>query len=418
MPRTFPAPSFLPFVFLLGALSVATCDASGSAMSAESGQFVRTAPLGAVYTIHVPESYDRRKGATLLIWLHGAGGSHSRSSRAYLSQRFKPDWIVVFPDARENGSWQDREFDRIIDVLDEVEKSYTVRRAFIGGFSRGGFYTFGFGLRAIDRFAGFLCVSGGLPNTGLVKNENADKVAVVIIHGDADDVVAYSYGVKAREAFEKAGWKDLLFFRGVPGLAHRMDRRTMEEALDWLDSNGQALNTPEDYLEYGMKMYGDKKYSRAFQALSGICIEEHEKKKWYRKAASTLRKIEEKSVSAGRKVKKLIDADRNAKWLRQWHDFDRDFNGTSYHGEVKKAYLDRKAKHDEQADALSETADQYHESGDLKGAIDACLAVRDRCYLADSDGKKRVQERLARYRADSEIARKYRHQLKGTESWL
>lgn len=409
-----------PYPWLLAAfliLFTMPADASAALKSTKTGNFVKTAPLGATYTLHIPEKYEPRKGATMLLWLHGAGDNHVNVSRAFLSQRFKPEWIVVFPDAQDRGRWQAHEFERVMDVVDEVEKEYAVRRLFIGGFSRGGFFTFGFGLKRIDRFAGFLCVSGGLSGAGLVKKTDADKYAVAIIHGDADDVVPHRNGVQAKETFEKAGWKELLFFRSVPGLAHRIDRKAMQDAFDWLDRNAQALNTPDDYFDYGMKMYGEEKYARAFQALSGICTEENGKRKWYRKAVSTLKKIESKSVSAGKKVKKLIEADRDRRWVASWLEYNRDFNGTPFHGEVERIYIERKAVHDEQAAALAAEAAKRHEAGDVKGAIEACLDIRDRWFLAESDGKERAKELLAAYRADPEIARKFRRFLKGTEEW-
>ena len=48
----------------------------------ETGEFVLTAPKGATYTLIVPDSYNRKKGATVLFWLHGAGGSHTNSAQS------------------------------------------------------------------------------------------------------------------------------------------------------------------------------------------------------------------------------------------------------------------------------------------------------------------------------------------------
>lgn len=383
----------------------------------ETGEFVKTATKGTTYTLHVPRSYDRQKGATLLFWLHGAGDNHKNVARAVLSHRYKPDWIFVFPDAASEGRWQDHEMDRVIDVLDEVCDAYSVRRAFIGGFSRGGFFTFQFGLNHADRFAGFLCVAGGLSAPGLVKKEDASRYAVAILHGDADTVVDPSYGTKAKEAFERAGWKDRLYFRSLPGLGHRPDRKAVGAALDWLDETAQPLETPDDYYAYGAKLYAEEKYGRALWAYRQAAGEENAKKKWYRNVQSALKKIEQKSEAAGKKVKKAIDADRNKKWLADWEAYDDQFAGTVFHQEVAAAFEQRFAAHNESADRLLAEAHSAAESQDIKAAIDACLEIRDRCFAVDGESVDGARELLEKFRADAAIARKYRRILKGTEDW-
>jgi predicted esterase len=405
------------FPFLLYLILTTGPGAPPSLAAHETGDFVKTAPLGATYTLHVPDSYDRKKAATLLFWLHGAGDNHANAARAYLSYRLKQDWIVVFPDAREGGSWQTDEYERVIDVHDAVLAAYNVRRSFIGGFSRGGFYTLYFGLREKGRFAGHLCVSGGLPESGLVKKEDADDYAVAIIHGDADTVVSYDNGVKAKEVFERAGWKEKLFFRGVPGLGHRFDLEAMKAALDWIDENAQALRTPEDCFDYGMKLLGKKKYGAAFSILASIDREENAKKKWFRKVESALKKIDQKSSAEGKIIMKQIEADRNDKWFALWRRYDEVFYGTAFHEQVAAAFALRVDAHNSAAVELIGQAEAARDDGEIKQAIELCLEIRDSCFAADSDAVGQAKEMLAAFRGSEEIARRFRSRLKGTEDW-
>ncbi len=383
----------------------------------ETGEFVKTASKGTNYTLNVPPSYDRQKGATLLFWLHGAGDNHKNVARAFMSHRHKPDWIFVFPDAAENGRWQGHEMGRVMNVLDEVTGDYSVRRGFIGGFSRGGFFTFNFGLNNVDRFAGFLCVGGGLTAPGLVKKDHADQYAVAILHGDADSVVAHARGVQARDAFERAGWKEKLFFKSIPGLGHRTDPKSMEEALDWLDKIARPLETPDDYYEYGSRLYAEEKYGRALWAFRQIAGEENAGKKWFRNVAPTMKKIERKSQAAGKKVKKLAEADRNARWIEDWKIYDDNFAGTAFHEEVEQAFAHCVARHNEAADRFLAAAQAAAEKDDVKSAIISSLEIRDTCYLADNGSVQEARALLGRFRSNEKISRMHRRLLKGTENW-
>jgi len=191
----------------------------------ETGEFEKTAPQGASYTLIVPKSYDRRKSATLLLWLHGAGDNHRNAARALSSLRCKPDWILVVPDARADGNWQGDEMDRV------------------------------------------------------------------------------------------------------------------------------------------------------------------------------------------------IDADRNAKWLVEWREYEESFAGTDFHGEVKKAFDDLAVAHTATSEEIVVRAMEADAAGDPGAAIEACLEIRNRCYLAQGEEVTSARELLARYRADEKVSRKFRHFLKGTEDW-
>ena len=403
---------------LVGLFAVAAASPVHEARAAhEVGTFVKTAPKGATYTLIVPDSYDRRKGTTLLLWLHGAGDNHANAARMFQARSFKPDWIVAVPDAKAQGSWQGEEEDRVMDVVDEVEKNYMIRRALVGGFSRGGFFTFRFGLNHTDRFVGYLCVGGGLPNPSLARAEDADKFHVAIVHGEADTVVPFKNGVDARNAFQKAGWKDCLFFRSVPGVAHRIDREATQAALDWLDQNAQSLETPEDYYEYGMQLLGREEYGRAYWALTQVDAAESGGEKWFKKLERALETIRKKSLAAAKKVRRGIDADRNAKWVPDWQHFSKTFEGTPAHAEVLAAYQELAATHNERAEALVTEAETARDADDPRTAIKKCLEIRQRCHAADGEAVQRAKDLLAAYRADPDVARRQRTLLKGTDDW-
>ena len=383
----------------------------------ETGDFVLTAPKGATYTLIVPKSYDRQKGATLFLWLHGAGDNHANAARGVKSFQFKPDWIYAVPDARANGSWQMEEEDRVMDVVDQVEKAYNVRRIFVGGFSRGGFFTFGFGLSHTDRFAGYLSVGGGIPNPSLARKEDADRFAVAIVHGAADTTVPFDNATQTREAFQTAGFKEKLFFRSVPGLGHRIDRDATKAAFEWLDENAQSLKTPKDYYEYGMKLFGRGELGRAYWALTQVKEEESGREDWWKRVQSTLKDIDKTAEKDGKKVLKAIETDRNDKWLPDWQAYHASFEGVPFHAEVLAAFKERVAAHNTTADSHWADAEAAKAADDPKAAIEACLEIRDKCYVADGESVAKAKAMLAAYREDEAVAKKHRRLLTGTEDW-
>ncbi|MCU0727601.1 MAG: hypothetical protein MUE73_17725 [Planctomycetes bacterium] len=413
------APRCVPLVLpvaLLVALLVAPA-ASAPPADHATGEFVLTAPKGATYTLIVPDSYDRKSGATLLLWLHGAGDNHANAARGAKSFSLPDGWITAIPDARASGAWQMDEEDRVMDVVDQVVKAYHVRRLFIGGFSRGGFFTFGFGLNHTDRFVGYLCVGGGLPNPALAKKEDAEKIWVAILHGEADSVVPFSNATTTRDAFQKAGFKDRLFFRSTPGLGHSIDREALKAAISWLDANAASLSSPKDFHDYGMKLHGRGESGRAYEVLSRLKEEECGREDWWKAVVATRKKIEDAAEKDGKKVKKAIEAGRDAKWVPEWRAYDRTYGGVPFHGEVLAAFTARVAAQDEAAGALWTKAAAAKDTGDAKGAIEACLAIRDDCYVAAGEPVAKAKALLADFRADPAIMKKHRRLLKDTENW-
>lgn len=304
-----------------------------------------------------------------------------------------------------------------MDVVDQVVKAYHVRRLFIGGFSRGGFFTFGFGLNHTDRFVGYLCVGGGLPNPALAKKEDAEKIWVAILHGEADSVVPFSNATTTRDAFQKAGFKDRLFFRSTPGLGHSIDREALKAAVSWLDANAASLSSPKDFHDYGMKLHGRGESGRAYEVLSRLKEEECGREDWWKAVVATRKKIEDAAEKDGKKVKKAIEADRDAKWLPDWQAYDRNYAGVPFHGEVRAAFEARVAAHDEAAAAHWAAAETARDAGDPKAAIEACLAIRDDCYVAACEAVAKAKALLSTYRADEAVMKKHRRLLKDTETW-
>ena len=93
------------------------------------------------------------------------------------------------------------------------------------------------------------------------------------------------------------------------------------------------------------------------------------------------------------------------------------FEGVPYHGEVQAAFADCVKRHNEAAAELLATAEEAKAAGETKAAIQACLDIREDCYVADSEAVTKAKAMLAEFRADEDTARKFRRYLRDTEEW-
>ena len=196
---------------LIAGLGLILASSSASAEAHKRGSFNTKSPDGVTYSLYVPPSYRKSTGARAIVFLHGAGDTHSNALKVWKGSKIMPDWICIAVNARARRAWRSNEVDRVIDVLDEVEKNYAIDRTFVGGFSRGGGFAYTVGLSEPERFAGIVCLSGSLWSGRLATKELADALPIAIIHGEDDPVVPLDLAREAKETFEEAGWDEKLF---------------------------------------------------------------------------------------------------------------------------------------------------------------------------------------------------------------
>ncbi|HEY7969597.1 MAG TPA: alpha/beta fold hydrolase [Candidatus Limnocylindrales bacterium] len=206
---------------LTGALFVAACSATsrtpGSSPDAglsASPSLVADVVVGGdrPVTVHVPPGYDPARPAPLLIVLHGYG-SDGQSHDAYLhlgKLAEERGFLYAYPDGTKdavgNRFWNATDaccnFDRIdVDdaayldgVITETEAMLSVdpKRIDLVGHSNGGFMSYRYACAHADRVAAVISLAGATFGNAADCAPVA-PVAVLQIHGTADDTVGY-YG--------------------------------------------------------------------------------------------------------------------------------------------------------------------------------------------------------------------------------
>ncbi|WP_299815414.1 prolyl oligopeptidase family serine peptidase [uncultured Jannaschia sp.] len=170
----------------------------------------------------------------LVIFLHGYGANAADlMGLADPLMPHMPDTAFAAPDAPEAlagmpGSFQwfpipwidgsteevamagmDRAVDDLNAWLDEVmaEEGVTPAQTTLFGFSQGTMMTLHVAPRRAESFAGLVCFSGRLLKPEFLAEEAVSKPPVLLVHGDADEVVPVESLPQAAEALEGAGFE-------------------------------------------------------------------------------------------------------------------------------------------------------------------------------------------------------------------
>jgi len=174
------------------------------------------------YRLHVPDSFSRLKPASLVVALHGLGGTGAQMERITQFSKLSDErgFVVVYPDGL-NRMWRctDREtgkpdLDFIKALLDALVESKIADplRIYVTGISNGAYMTNWLAVAMGDRIAAIAPVAGTILKPMVGRMKPALAVPVMYFHGTEDPIVRFD------------------------GKAGRLDREvslSAEELVDW-----------------------------------------------------------------------------------------------------------------------------------------------------------------------------------------
>lgn len=155
------------------------------------------------FKVTLPEHFDKSTKAPLIVALHHYHGNMDRTIDHWKEAADKVGAILLTPQGTvamdgnqyEWGDDLDTIEDNVMDAIDEVMDDYKVDRnkIVLGGFSQGGWATWGLALRRPRLFVGIIPVCGAFEpeSESLLKNDDLKKLRVFVMLGenDRDEVI-------------------------------------------------------------------------------------------------------------------------------------------------------------------------------------------------------------------------------------
>jgi phospholipase/carboxylesterase len=114
-----------------------------------------------------------------------------------------------------------------------VDEDVLPEQVVLFGFSQGSMMALHIGPRREDALAGIVAFSGRLLRPELLVDEVLSRSPILLVHGDADEVVPAQSLPEAAEALQTAGWKDV-YAHVMKGTGHGIAPDGLEVALAFM----------------------------------------------------------------------------------------------------------------------------------------------------------------------------------------
>lgn len=114
-----------------------------------------------------------------------------------------------------------------------VDEDLLPEQVALVGFSQGSMMSLHVAPRREDEIAGIVAFSGRLLQPEVLADEVVVKPPILLVHGDADDVVPPQSMPEAAEALQQAGWKEV-YAHVMKGTAHGIAPDGLGVALAFL----------------------------------------------------------------------------------------------------------------------------------------------------------------------------------------
>lgn len=184
--------------------------------------------------LYVPEGYDPRRPAPLMLCLHGAGGEARHRIDPLRPEADRDGVVLIAPDSR-GRTWDMLLLDFGVDVA-RIDRALTMAferlaidpaKVAIEGFSDGASYALSLGIANGDLFRYVFAFSPGFMRPPV----RVGSPRFFVSHGVADEVLPVACSRRLVPALEMLGYPTT--YREFPG-AHTVPREMVREAMDLL----------------------------------------------------------------------------------------------------------------------------------------------------------------------------------------
>jgi predicted esterase len=314
-----------------------------------------TAPKGMRYFLGVPKKYDEKKGAPLLVWLHGSNMNGLQYLPMFKAKRWYEHAIVCAPNGETGNqpfganNFTQQSAPLVADVTEEVQKAFNVTHTYIGGHSQGGFLTYSVIMHFPDLYQGAMPMAGDCwmqnePNLWKDKPDIMAKqkaIPIAVIHGRADPIVDFRQGQHAYDVFKVMGYPKLRLF-APEHLGHQFGLSPVGEAFTWLDAM-RGID-PKAGLAAARKWTKDGEWGWVHAAGQAYLAAEGTTRAERRKAEKLVASAESAAEEASAEMRALLEKTEDPRaWLEPWWAFRRVYGQTQAAQPLVSDYLERRA---------------------------------------------------------------------------
>ncbi|HVR75178.1 MAG TPA: hypothetical protein VMT52_12630 [Planctomycetota bacterium] len=308
---------------------------ASSPAAVKPGQTALVRPdKGMSYFLRLPASYQPKRGARLILFLHGSSMNGLEYLRSFEAKRWCTDDILVCPNGEQGAdphgqcNFTFESAPLVAGVTREVTGAFKARQVYIGGHSQGGFVTYSAILLFPDLYHGAFPMAGDCwiqnePNLWQDRPailEKQRKIAIAVIHGKQDPVVRFAQGKHAHDIFVVMGYPRVRLF-APERLGHQFMLSPVPEALEWLD--GMVGDDAARRVAVAEASARDKEWGWAVEAAKDVADLKNAPAAAKKRAALVLKAAE---AAAPREVKAMMVAmakEPAEKWLPRWYEFRR-----------------------------------------------------------------------------------------------
>ena len=302
------------------------------------------APKGMGYFLRVPARYDAKRGARLIVFLHGSNMNGLTYVRSFEQKKWADDAILLCPNGEQGtdpygaNNFSFGSGPLVADATEQVKKAFKTTVAYCGGHSQGGFLTYSVILNFPELFQGAMPMAGDCwmqnePNLWEDKPDVLEKqrrIAIAVVHAPDDPVVDFSQGQHAYDCFRAMGWQRLRLF-APKGAQHMFMVYPVEEILEWLDA--MCGQVPRREAGLVAKWGGEGEWGWALETARRSPLQKPTLVPEAEPAAT-------KAVAAMKEAMKGKAVD----WVPKWLEFWRIHGATLAAKPLVTTYLDRRAK--------------------------------------------------------------------------
>lgn len=203
-------------------------------------------PEGRPYWYRIPRKIKASDPPALILFLHGTGGSHGWAFWNYrlADGNFRKDDILVSPDGLSpgrNGTFNfmqgKKDGDQLAGLITRFQEEFPIGRVYVYGHSQGAFFTYWFAGEYPELVDGIIAHAGNVLQVQHPKLAK-EKIAVAILHGEADAVVTVECAYRTHGIYQEQGYRKLKL-QIVEGLTEQSGHWPLPsevlKLLDWLD---------------------------------------------------------------------------------------------------------------------------------------------------------------------------------------